>query len=133
MVKTVKHFRPYLYGNKFRLRTDHASLRWLCRQHKPFAQIASWLEIFSPFSYQLEHIAGKLRRNTHGLSRQNPCLDCTQCAAIEKCNKEPSRAKIEAELQQIREIQAKDPVAQAQATGEHPVANSLRLCRQTNH
>jgi len=26
VVKSVKHFRPYLYGRKFRLRTDHASL-----------------------------------------------------------------------------------------------------------
>ena len=26
VVKAVKHFRPYLYGNKFKLRTDHASL-----------------------------------------------------------------------------------------------------------
>jgi len=29
-VKVVKHFRPYLYGHTFRLRTDHASLIWLC-------------------------------------------------------------------------------------------------------
>jgi len=30
VVKAVKHFRPYLYGRTFRLRTDHASLIWLC-------------------------------------------------------------------------------------------------------
>ena len=28
VVKAVKHFWPYLYGQKFLLRTDHASLRW---------------------------------------------------------------------------------------------------------
>ena len=27
VVNAVKHFRPYLYGTKFKLRTDHASLR----------------------------------------------------------------------------------------------------------
>ena len=26
VVKSMKHFRPYLYGQQFRLRTDHASL-----------------------------------------------------------------------------------------------------------
>jgi len=26
VVKAVKHFRTYLYGRTFRLRTDHASL-----------------------------------------------------------------------------------------------------------
>ena len=126
VVKAVKHFRPYLYGTKFKLRTDHASLRWLCRRHEPTAQVARWLEILSPFSYQLEHRAGKLHGNADGLSRRTPCLDCTQCAAIEKRDGGPSRAEIEAELQQIREIQAKDPVARDQATGEHPVAKIYR-------
>ena len=51
VVKTVKHFRPYLYGTKFKLRTDYVSLRWLCRRHEPFAQIARWLKILSLFSY----------------------------------------------------------------------------------
>ena len=62
-VKAVKHFRPYLYGNKFKLRMDHASLCWLCQRHEPSAQAARWLEILSPFSYQLEHRAGKLHGN----------------------------------------------------------------------
>ena len=49
-------------------------------------------------------------------------MDCTQCAAIEKRDGGPSRAEKEAELQQFREIQTKDPVAQDQATGDHTVA-----------
>ena len=31
VVKAVKHFRPYLYGQEFKLWTNHASLMWLCR------------------------------------------------------------------------------------------------------
>ena len=88
--------------------------------------MARWLEILSPFSYQLEHRAGKLHDNADGLSRRTPCLDCTQCAAIEKRDGGLSRAEMEAELQQIREIQAKNPVARDQATGEHPVAKIYR-------
>ena len=30
VVEAFKHFRPYLYGQWFLLRTDHASLTWLC-------------------------------------------------------------------------------------------------------
>ena len=41
---------------------------------------------------------------------------------MEKRDGETSRAEIEAELQQIEEIQAKDPVARDQATSEHSVA-----------
>jgi len=40
VVKAVKHFRPYLYGRTFRLRTDHASLIWLCRRAEPSSQVA---------------------------------------------------------------------------------------------
>ena len=40
VVKAVKHFKLYLYGTKFKLRTEHASLRWLCRHHEPTAQVA---------------------------------------------------------------------------------------------
>ena len=94
VVKAMKHFRPYLYGTKFKLRTDHASLRWLCRRHEPSAQVARWLEIMSAFSYELEHRAGKRHSNADGLSRQTPSLDCKQCAAIEQRDGGPSRAEV---------------------------------------
>ena len=29
IVKAIDHFHPYLYGRKFIIRTDHASLQWL--------------------------------------------------------------------------------------------------------
>jgi len=55
VVKAVKHFRPYLYGRMFRLRTDHASLIRPCRRAEPSSQVARWLEILADFSYQIEH------------------------------------------------------------------------------
>lgn len=57
-VKAMKHFRPYLYGTKFKLPTDNEYLRCLCRQLKPSAQVAHWLEIMLAFSYNLEHRGG---------------------------------------------------------------------------
>ena len=36
VVKAIKHYWPYLYRTQFKLRIEHASIRWLCRQHKPF-------------------------------------------------------------------------------------------------
>jgi len=35
VIKSVKHFRPYLYSGQFRLRTDHASLIWCAREQSP--------------------------------------------------------------------------------------------------
>ena len=31
VITFVMHFRPYLYGKKFIVRTDHGSLRWLIK------------------------------------------------------------------------------------------------------
>ena len=75
VVKAVKHFQPYLYGQKFRLRMDHASLMWLCRRHEPSNQIARWLEILSEFTYSTEHRKGEKHGNADSLGRKS-CLEC---------------------------------------------------------
>ena len=90
VVKAVKHFRPYLYGRKFILRTDHASLRWLCRRKEPSAQVARWLETLSEFQLVLEHRARFKHGNADGLSRQVNCIDCKQCKRIEERDGGPS-------------------------------------------
>ena len=79
----------------------------------------------SAFSYELEHRAGKCHGNGDRLSRQTPCLDCKQCAAIEQRDGRPSWTEMEAELQaagQVVKVQAQDPVAKDQTTGRHAVA-----------
>lgn len=63
MVKSVKHFRPYLYGRSFKLRADHASLIWLCKRPEPSGQMARCLEVVSEFKYTIEHRAGAKHQN----------------------------------------------------------------------
>jgi len=83
VVKAVKPFRPYLYGRTFRLRTDHASLIWLCRRAEPSSQVARWLEILAEFSYQIKHRPGKKYGNADGLSRRQ-ADGCKQCQNIKR-------------------------------------------------
>ncbi|MCG7879813.1 MAG: RNase H-like domain-containing protein, partial [Candidatus Thiodiazotropha endolucinida] len=81
VVNYVKHFRHYLYGKQFLLRTDHGSLKWIMNFKNPEGQIARWLEIFSAYDMKIEHRAGRLHKNADGLSRQTckQCgLDCTK-------------------------------------------------------
>ena len=40
VVMAVNLFRPYLYGQEFGLRTDHASLLWLYKRTEPSHQVA---------------------------------------------------------------------------------------------
>ena len=78
IIKAVKHFRPYLYGRKFTVRTDHASLPWLIKNSQPRGQTARWMEILAEFDLELEHRKGLKHNNADGLSRR-VCKDCKQC------------------------------------------------------
>ena len=93
VIKAMKHFRPYLYGQKFRLRTDHASLMWLCRRHEPSHQIARWLELLSEFTYTVEHRKGTKHGNADGLSRKG-CLNCKQCERVEQRDGGPTHQQL---------------------------------------
>ena len=44
LVWAVHHFRPYLYGKEFQIRTDHNCLKWLLSFKEPEGQVARWLE-----------------------------------------------------------------------------------------
>ena len=98
VVKGVKHFRPYLYGQQFNLRTDHASLMWLCRRKEPSDQVARWLETLAEFRYTLAHRAGPKHGNADGLSRR-PCGDCRQCQKIEERDGGPTWSELTTETE----------------------------------
>eukprot|EP00731_Ephydatia_muelleri_P037156 Em0403g5a len=58
LVWAIKHFRPYLYGRRFTVRTDHASLWWLQSFHEPEGQVARWLECLSEYDFEVVHRPG---------------------------------------------------------------------------
>lgn len=96
-ILSVKHFRSYLYGHKFRLRTDHASLIWLIKRKEPSAQIARWLEFLEEFQFSIEHRPGRQHSNADGMSRQ-VCRDCRQCERIEMRDGGPTMCDIRRDL-----------------------------------
>ena len=71
----IRQFRSYLLGNKFTLRTDHGSLRWLWNFKHPEGQLARWLEKLQEYDFIIEHRQGRKHNNADALSR----LPCNQC------------------------------------------------------
>lgn len=69
VIKSIKHFKPYLYGRKFKVRTDHGSLRWLYNFKQPEGQVARWIEYLSNFEFEIEHRPGRQHGNADALSR----------------------------------------------------------------
>ena len=84
VVMAVKHFHHYLYGNKFTIRSDHGSLRWLMNFRVLDGQLARWLTFLSAYDFSIQHRAGRLHSNCDALSRR-PCVDrnCKYCERVE--------------------------------------------------
>ena len=59
LVYFLQHFRCYLLGQPFIVRTDHAALTWLQQFKHPEGQLARWLEQLQEFEFQTEHRPGK--------------------------------------------------------------------------
>ncbi|GFV56655.1 hypothetical protein TNCV_4283181 [Trichonephila clavipes] len=55
IVKAVEHFDPYLYGRRFLLRTDHASLTWLLNFKNSKGQIARWKQRLQKYEVDICH------------------------------------------------------------------------------
>ena len=70
VVYFVRHFRPYLLGRKFSLRTDHGSLTWLAQFKEP-----RWLEQLQEFDFEIYHRPGRKHQNADAMSR----IPCKQC------------------------------------------------------
>jgi hypothetical protein len=68
VIKSVKHFRHYLYGRKFTLRTDHGSLRWLASFKQPEGQVARWIEFLNTFDMEIVHRPGVKHQNADAMS-----------------------------------------------------------------
>ena len=69
VVVFLNHFRQYLLGRKFILRTDHGSLVWLHNFKEPEGQLARWLERLEEFQFEIVHRKGKVHCNADALSR----------------------------------------------------------------
>ncbi|XP_067942793.1 uncharacterized protein [Watersipora subatra] len=63
----------------------------------PSAQVARWLEIFSEFTFTIEHRPGSKHGNADGLSKR-PCHDCTKCDRVTKQFGGPNMGQIRHEL-----------------------------------
>ena len=59
LIYLLRHFRSYLFGKPFVVRTDHAALTLLQQFREPEGQLARWLEPLQEFSFRTEYYPGK--------------------------------------------------------------------------
>ncbi len=58
VVWAIIHFRPYLYGTKFILYTNHQPIKWLMTNDKFIGKLAHWALIFQEYEFMVIHRPG---------------------------------------------------------------------------
>ena len=77
---SVRHFKYYLCGLTFTVRTDHSALQWLMSFREPEGQVARWLEELQAYVFTVVHRAGAQHSNADALSRRPCAMDgCSYC------------------------------------------------------
>ncbi|KAJ4786652.1 polyprotein [Rhynchospora pubera] len=71
LVKAVRHWRPYLWGTKFTVRTDHYSLKHLLDQRLSTIPQHTWVSKLFGFDFQVEYRPGKANIVADALSRRD--------------------------------------------------------------
>ena len=75
----VQHFKQFLVGSRFILRTDHAALQWIFNCKNPQGQVARWLLMLSELDFVTKHRKGVLHTDGDALSRY-PHPEESDCA-----------------------------------------------------
>ena len=65
----VKTFRPYLFGRKFQIVTDHRPLVWLFNVKDPGSRLIRWRLKLEEYDYEIVYKQGKINLNADALSR----------------------------------------------------------------
>ncbi|XP_055381890.1 probable polyketide synthase 39 [Condylostylus longicornis] len=71
IVWATKYFRPYLYGTKFLIRTDHQPLKWLHSLKEPGAKLQRWRIRLNEYDFEIDYVKGKENRVADFLSRMD--------------------------------------------------------------
>lgn len=95
----VKHFRPYLFGTKFSLVTDHASLKWLMNSQDLNPRVMRWSLKLQEYDFQIEYRPGKQHSDVDALSRFPPALP--QVRVRKRDSNQPENEKASAAIQPL--------------------------------
>lgn len=69
IVWSVRHFRPYLYGKKFNIRTDHRPLIYLFNMTDPSSRLTKFRLFLEEYDFEISYVPGRQNAAADALSR----------------------------------------------------------------
>ena len=134
VVEMTQHFRHYLWGRKFRIRTDHSSLRWLKNYRDADGMLARWLAKLQQYDFVIEHRPGAAHGNADGLSRCHSCKndDCPGKLIVPQTPAESSYGELELRALTIGKDRKLSPMLSDDPT-PIPIADRNLSTRQRYH
>jgi hypothetical protein len=69
IVWSTKHFRPYLYGRRFKIVSDHKPLVWVMNVKDSGSRLMLWRIQLAEYDYEINYKRGSKNSNADALSR----------------------------------------------------------------
>jgi transposase InsO family protein len=69
IIRGVEHFRTYLYGTRFIIRTDHQPISWIDKTKNTSSRVARWMIEMKDYDYDLHYTPAAKIRHADALSR----------------------------------------------------------------
>ncbi|GBG77555.1 hypothetical protein CBR_g24001 [Chara braunii] len=70
LYKALVHWRHFLLGRFFYLRTDHQTLKWIKTQPTLSDALERWIEVIDQYDFKLEYLNGEYNKVADALSRR---------------------------------------------------------------
>lgn len=90
IVWATKYFRPYLFGRKFKIVTDHKPLQWVMNLKEPNSRLTRWRLKLSEYNFTTIYKQGKHNTNADALSRIEINNEDTSSIVVNPSEKPPS-------------------------------------------
>ncbi|CAM4532914.1 unnamed protein product [Caretta caretta] len=71
IVYALEKLRPYVWGRRFNLQTDHAALKWLHTVKETNKKLLRWSLALQDFDFDVQHISGASNKVADALSRES--------------------------------------------------------------
>ncbi|CAM4672634.1 unnamed protein product [Lepidochelys kempii] len=71
IVYALEKLRPYVWGRRFHLQTDHAALKWLHTVKETNRKLLRWSLALQDFDFDIQHISGASNKVADALSRES--------------------------------------------------------------